>query len=185
MCIYTHRDWKLQVLPRPKTADLRPISPRLLFRTRAGAGRMRRCLFGEGKSANFNPDEYILIGIEICPGERLATPLNFRYFFSCYGLQAPLCGQGFGLTFFDFLWTSPLVLVQYYGYRWVNPLFCTMKKKSKLQLAIAAFRDVGGIFTMSEALTVGIYSSWLKFASFATAKDGRFASDLAQAAIQN
>ena len=49
-----------------KTADLRPILPRLLLKTRAWAGRMRRCLFGEGESANFNPDEYILIGIEIC-----------------------------------------------------------------------------------------------------------------------
>jgi len=46
-------------LPTLKMADLRPILPRLLLKTRAGAGRMQRCLFGEGKSANFNPDEYI------------------------------------------------------------------------------------------------------------------------------
>lgn len=32
-----------------------------------------------------------------------------------------------------------------------------MKKKSKLELAIAAFRDAGGILTMSEAIAVGIH----------------------------
>lgn len=32
-----------------------------------------------------------------------------------------------------------------------------MKKKSKLELAIAAFREAGGILTMSEAMKVGIH----------------------------
>ncbi len=32
-----------------------------------------------------------------------------------------------------------------------------MKKKSKLELAIAAFREAGGILTMSEAIKVGIH----------------------------
>lgn len=32
-----------------------------------------------------------------------------------------------------------------------------MKKKSKLESAIAAFREAGGILTMSEAMTVGIH----------------------------
>ena len=32
-----------------------------------------------------------------------------------------------------------------------------MKKKSKLELAIASFRDAGGILTMSEAMAVGIH----------------------------
>src|SRR5215216_5222227 len=36
-------------------------------------------------------------------------------------------------------------------------MICTIKKKSKFELAIAAFREAGGVLTMSEAITLGIH----------------------------
>ncbi len=49
------------------------------------------------------------------------------------------------------------ILVQYHGYKQNNPLFCTMKKKSKIELATSTFRKAGGILTMSEAVSLGIH----------------------------
>jgi predicted transcriptional regulator of viral defense system len=48
-------------------------------------------------------------------------------------------------------------MVQYYGYKADRPKVCTVKKKSKIALARAAFKKAGGSLTMTEALALGIH----------------------------
>ena len=50
---YTADSGKLGNLPTPKAADLHPIPPRLLLKTRAWAGRMRRCRLRLRQNPNF------------------------------------------------------------------------------------------------------------------------------------
>ena len=90
--------------------------------------------------------------------QEFGNSVEFPVFFYLGQLALyPPLARASGYAFFDFLLTFLLFWYNITDIDEVNPRFCTMKKKSKLELATAAFREAGGILTMSEAIDIGIH----------------------------